>query len=219
MILHSFASQPFRRNRTFQNLWLRTFLEIAYSLGWRVSEILGLKVKQIDLQKGIIRLEPGTTKNKEGRNGPISAKMRSLLTECIEGKGPDDAVLTREGNRPVRDFRRRWQKLIEEAKLPNLLIHDFRRSAARALRHAGVAESVIMKIGGWKTASVFRRYAIVSNRDTGLAMAALEEKRAQDEAQREAQRKAREAEFGHSFGHSLASQAKKEAAGSAAWKN
>lgn len=34
-----------------------------------------------------------------------------------------------------------------------LIVHDFRRSAARQLRRAGVAESVVMAIGNWKTAA------------------------------------------------------------------
>jgi hypothetical protein len=46
--------------------------------------------------------------------------------------------------------------------------------AARNLRRAGVAEGVIMKIGGWKTRSVFERYAIVSQSDIRDAMAKLE---------------------------------------------
>ena len=137
-------------------LWLRAFCEIAYTLGWRISEILRLRVKQVDLRKRTIRLEPGTTKNKMGREGPINAKLHQLLTECVAGKAPEDFILTR-GRKPVRNFRGRWKILCEQAQLPDLLIHDFRRSAARNLRTAGVAESVVMEIGGWKTASVFRQ--------------------------------------------------------------
>src|SRR4051812_15576688 len=50
-------------------LWLRTMVEMGRSYGWRVSELLGLKVRQLDLlsSRGTIRLEPGTTKNKQGR--------------------------------------------------------------------------------------------------------------------------------------------------------
>jgi hypothetical protein len=40
-----------------------------------------------------------------------------------------------------------------------------RRSAAKALCGAGVPESVVMTQGGWKTAAMFRRYAIVSSAD------------------------------------------------------
>jgi len=60
------------------------------------------------------------------------------------------------------------------AGVPNLLFHDLRRTAARNLRRAGVAEGIIMKIGGWKTRSVFERYAIVAQSDIMDAMVKLE---------------------------------------------
>lgn len=45
------------------------------------------------------------------------------------------------------------------------------------LRRAGVSESVITAIGGWKTPSMFRRYAIVSNTDQRAAVEMLERAR------------------------------------------
>jgi integrase len=39
----------------------------AYLTGWRTpSEVLTLRWKQVDFEAGIVRLEPGTTKNDEG---------------------------------------------------------------------------------------------------------------------------------------------------------
>jgi hypothetical protein len=53
----------------------------------------------------------------------------------------------------------------------------FGEAPARQLRRAGVAESVIMATGGWLTASIFRRYAIVSDADQRQAVEMLEQRR------------------------------------------
>jgi hypothetical protein len=54
------------------------------------------------------------------------------------------------------------------------MVHDFQCSAAKAARRAGVPESVIMAMGGWKTAAMFRRYGIVSSADQAAAVQKLE---------------------------------------------
>jgi len=52
-----------------------------------------------------------------------------------------------------------------------LTIHEFRRSAARNLRRAHVDKSTAMKITGDKTNSMFKRNAIVDDRELKDAMA------------------------------------------------
>ena len=71
-------------------------------------------------------------------------------------------------------FRETWAKACKAAGVPGLLFHDLRRTAARNLRRAGIAEGVIQRIGGWKTRSVFERYAIVTRTDIADAMRKLE---------------------------------------------
>ncbi len=70
------------------------------------------------------------------------------------------------------------------------IVHDFRRSAARELRRAGVPESTIMDIGGWKTREMFKRYAITDTKDVAAAIS---------------QRERAQAENGHDFSHDLGS--------------
>jgi integrase len=74
-------------------------------------------------------------------------------------------VLVRENGKPIKEFRAAWRKLTAAAGVPDLLVHGLRRSAAHALRAAGIPESLIMKTGGWLTEDVFRRYAIESGSD------------------------------------------------------
>ncbi len=64
-------------------------------------------------------------------------------------------------------------------KYRGLLVHDMRRSAARNMRRAGVAESTIMQAGGWKTRVMFERYNITNSRDQREAMDALAQYRQQ----------------------------------------
>ena len=67
----------------------------------------------------------------------------------------------------------------KDLKYVGLIFHDLRRSAARNARASGVAEGVIMKMGGWKTRSVFDRYAIVAESDMVDAIEKVEALRAQ----------------------------------------
>lgn len=52
----------------------------AYVTGWRInSEVLPLQWRQVDLRVGEVRLDPGTTKNREGRGCYLTAELHQLL--------------------------------------------------------------------------------------------------------------------------------------------
>jgi integrase len=185
-------------------LWMRALLEVAYTYGWRRGEMLGLQVRQVDLHARTIRLDPGTTKNGEGREVVMTPEVEELLRAAVANKKPSDSVFTREDGKPIKDFRGAWRNLCVRAetghlvcrkcgsapvavkcecggarKYVGLIPHDFRRSAAKAARRAGVPESVIMAMGGWKTPSMFRRYAIVSSADQRAAVEMITRERAE----------------------------------------
>lgn len=167
-------------------LWLRALLTTAYSFAFRKGELLSLRVKQIDLANSTIRLEAGTTKNGEGRVIVMTREVKTLLTACILGKQPDDFVFTRPDKKrkdgtlvkgkPVKGFRKIWDKVWSRAGVPGLLFHDLRRSGVRNLRRLGVQESVAMRISGHKTRSVFERYNIVDGADLADTASKLDTK-------------------------------------------
>jgi integrase len=167
-------------------LWLRALLTTAYSFAFRKGELLSMRVKQIDLSTGTIRLEAGTTKNGDGRVIVMTREVATLLTACIIGKQPDDFVFTRpdkkrkdgtlvKGN-PVNGFRKIWDRVCTRAGVPDLLFHDLRRSGVRNLRRLGVQESVAMRISGHKTRAIFERYNIVDGADLADAASRLDTK-------------------------------------------
>jgi hypothetical protein len=73
-------------------------------------------------------------------------------------------VFHRHGKRILR-FYKAWEKAKERAGCEGVLFHDFRRTAARNFRRAGLSESEAMAITGHKTAEIFRRYSIVAEND------------------------------------------------------
>ncbi len=59
---------------------LQPLVRFAYLTGWRVrSEILPLEWRQVDWQGRVVRLDPGTTKNREGRSYPFTAALEAVL--------------------------------------------------------------------------------------------------------------------------------------------
>ena len=71
------------------------------------------------------------------------------------------------------DWRKTWRTACEAAGVPQLVLHDCRRTAVRNLVRAGVPDKVAMTFTGHRTRSVFDRYNIVSERDLHDAGAKL----------------------------------------------
>ena len=155
---------------------LKPAMVFSYLTGWRCrSEVLPLQWKQVDFRSGEVRLEPGTTKNDEGRVFPVAAlpPLGEVLTlqrervsriEKVTGQVIPHVFVWSDG-RPIGFYLRRWRSACKKAGLPGRLVHDFRRTAVRNLERAGVPRSVAMKLTGHRTEAVYRRYAIVSPAD------------------------------------------------------
>ena len=194
---------------------LRPLARFMYLTGWRRGEVTRLEWRQIDFAAGEVRLDPGTTKNDEGRVFPFTRELRELLEAqheeherlknagtiepwvFFEMRGKSGSRTTRRATqrpRPIGNFRKRWIAACRDAgcRIP----HDFRRTAVRNLVRAAIPERVAMMMTGHKTRSVFERYNIVSPGDLRDAARRLDEAR------------------GHTFGHTATKTAVGEAVGS-----
>lgn len=143
---------------------LQPVAEFAYLTGWRVpSEVLPLEWRNVDLQAGTVTLDPGTTKNDDGRTIYLTAALRTLLEAQMAAAAALQArdvitpyVFHRHG-KPIRDFSTAWLAACVAAGCPGKLLHDFRRTAVRNSVRAGVPERVAMAMSGHKTRAVFDR--------------------------------------------------------------
>ncbi len=86
---------------------LRVAVTIAYTLGWRLqSEVLTLALSQVNLEAGTLQLDPGTTKNDDGRIVYLTPELQRLIAEQIER---------------VKDLSRKLERLV-----PYLFLHPHR---------------------------------------------------------------------------------------------
>jgi integrase len=153
---------------------LRGLVTFAYKSGWRYSEITDLEWSQVDRKQGIVRLEVGTTKNKEARVFYLDEELKEIFkTQFAKCQLGCPYVFHRDGEK-VKEFRKSWNTACREAKIGKRYFHDFRRTAVRNMVRAGIPERVAMTISGHKTRSVFDRYNIVSPDDLREASTKME---------------------------------------------
>jgi len=147
----------------------------AYITGWRRGEILTLRWSQVDIEAGVIRLDPGTTKNGDARLFPFGAhKLLANLVARRWAKRQGIFVFHRAG-REVRSIRKEWKRACEKAGVGNRLLHDLRRTAGRDMVRAGVPQATVMKLMGHKTPAMFIRYAIQDESDLRAGVEKLSE--------------------------------------------
>jgi integrase len=146
-----FEAEQFESVRAHLPEALRPVVTFAYLTGWRLkSEILGLEWRQVDWQGRVVRLDPGTTKNREGRTYPFTSAIEKLLKDqqaehdrLKKANRIVALVFHRDGDR-IKNLRKAWDTACKAAGCPGRIPHDFRRTAVRNLERAGVPRSAAM---------------------------------------------------------------------------
>ena len=161
--------------------YLAPVASFAYFTGWRKQEILGLTWDRVDFRVGVVRLEPNSTKNDEGRTLPFKGDpalkrlleqqlARRAATEATQGNAPV-WVFPGEAGERIRDFYTAWRNACKVARCIGMVLHDLRRTAVRNFVRAGIGEQRAMKLSGHKTREIFDRYDIVDEQDLRDAVA------------------------------------------------
>jgi len=164
---------------------LRPLVQFLYWCGCRKGEACAIEWPQVNLEERLIRLEADQTKNGTVRTIPLPGVVAEELSriEPKTGKVFDDTNLRTEWAKACTAVKLGTVEEEESAhgnkwqRYTGLIVHDLRRSAIRNMVAAGVPENWAMSISGHKTASVFRRYAIVSTADITTAMRRVESAR------------------------------------------
>jgi integrase len=149
----------------------------GYETGWRINELLSREWRHVDLEAGMMRLDPGETKNGDGRTVPLAGELLAVLrAQRARVRALEKALgrivphvfpyfSGRLRGRRVGDFGKAWATACKAAGAPGRIFHDYRRTAVRNLTRATVPTEVAMKLTGHRTRDVFGRYNIVTEAD------------------------------------------------------
>ncbi len=103
----------------------------------------------------------------------LYGELRAWLEMAYTGRSDCPFIVSYQGQ-AIREYKRAWNTARHEAGLPNLLVHDLRRTAVRNMVRAGIPEKQAMLISGHKTRSVFERYNITDEHDIKIAGGKME---------------------------------------------
>ena len=162
---------------------LKDFSRFAYITACRKGEMQTMPWADVNLEAQMIEIRGENTKNKEPHRIPLVDELGRIIERRLQARVIQNAdgstglakfVFHRDG-RPIGDFRKAWAVACEKAEKPGLLFHDLRRSGVRNFDRNGVSQPVGMMISGHKTASVYRRYRIVSENDIREALGRVQQ--------------------------------------------
>lgn len=144
-----------------QSEWPRLYLLVlmAMSTGMRKSELLRLTWADIDFDNGLAFLED--TKNGEPRVCPIPAPT---LTEIKRFRGVGAALVFPSLIKPDKpfEFKKHWQKALDEAKVQNFVFHSLRHDFCSSLAMHGATLAEIAELAGHKDLQTTKRYTHLS---------------------------------------------------------
>jgi integrase/recombinase XerC len=144
----------------------KAMLEVLYSSGIRVSELVELKLEDIDLVEGVLRV---TGKGRKDRLTPIGSQAINAVRKYLEMRQADPK-LSSDGNTRVflnkhgeplstRSVRRKLDKYLVQAGLdPGISPHTLRHSFATHLLNNGADLRSVQELLGHQSLSTTQIY-------------------------------------------------------------
>jgi hypothetical protein len=154
--------------------YLRPIMTFAYITGWRIpSEVLTREWRHVDLSAGVVRLEPGETKNREGRTFYLTPELRA----CLEAQKAATDELARKTGRIIPWVFHRRVKGAATGTVTIRPIRKFYTAWAYACLRAGLATKTETGEGGNRMVRItahriphdFRRTAVRNLERAGVS--------------------------------------------------
>lgn len=123
--------------------------------GARISEALGVRWADVDLNAAAVRIVMGKAGGEE-RFAHMPPALVAALANIPSNREPDSQVFAYAGYGSVKDP---WEVAIRRAGIKRLTPHCCRHGFATGMMHAGVDIVTVAEKGGWKSpAQLFKTY-------------------------------------------------------------
>lgn len=147
----------------YSNPMFSWIVRIALETGMRLSEIAGLRLGQVDLQKRVVWLD--ITKNSSPRTVPLTKAATASFQAAMDNptRPPETDLVFfgepgRDGVRRPYLFDKAWTDAKKEAGLTDFRFHDLRHEAVSRLVEAGLSDQEVAAISGHKSMQMLKRY-------------------------------------------------------------
>lgn len=143
-----------------QNRKHKAILTLTYSVGLRVSEIVNLKIVDIDSKRMLIHIK--NAKGRKDRIVPLSQNVLELLREYFKEYKPKEFLFN--GQNSLQYSVGSCQKIYKKYIDNNSSIHTLRHSSFTNLLESGTDLRIIQKIAGHSSSKTTEIYTHVSNK-------------------------------------------------------
>lgn len=142
----------------------KLLLALAYGAGLRVSEVVSLKVKDVNLEELTIHIKQA--KGKKDRNTIFPERLKTDIQNLIAGKDKNDFVFASErgGKLTTRTAQKIFEKSSKKARIKKeATFHSLRHSFATHLLENGVDVRYVQELLGHQNIRTTQRYTQVTN--------------------------------------------------------
>ncbi|MBP6007358.1 MAG: site-specific integrase [Rhodoferax sp.] len=141
----------------------RAFFMLAVLTGARRSNVCAMRWVDVDIDAGLWTVSGEQTKNGDTLKLPLVPEAIEVLKERLKATGGGVYVLPGTGKlKHYREPKRAWATIKKRAGMPDLNIHDLRRTLGSWLVRTGASTAINMKALGHKSmqaAAVYQRIA------------------------------------------------------------
>lgn len=149
---------PDLSTKTFAD-YLEPLVILAMNTGMRRGELLSLRWQNVNLDRDVLTIEAANAKSGKARHIPLNQKAKSALTNW---KNDCDSLLwVFEGKpeQPLKDIKKAWSTILEDAKIKDFRFHDLRHHFASRLVMAGVDLNTTRELLGHGSLDMTLRYS------------------------------------------------------------